>query len=119
MTALRPVALVCALLVPSTAISGDLIRFALSSRALACCAATKGACAQLTTPDTCCQTQEQAAGPGLAANGPDLQLSFPSFADQSTPIAFVIIDALELDRTTEAFKRPHDPPHLHLFPLLI
>ena len=116
----RAVAVVCALAAPVAAVAHDLIGFALSSRAEACCAAMRGECAGLSTPDTCCQTQQFAAGPDLTSTAPGL-----AHVDIAGPVSILTIDPSdELGSAGErsvqdAFKRPHDPPHLHGFPLLI
>ena len=116
----RVVAVVCALAAPVAAVSHDLIGLALSSRAEACCAAMRGECAGLSTPDTCCQTQQFAASPDLTSTTPSL-----AQVDLAGPVSIGNIwlpDALgsARDRSArDAFKRPHDPPHLHTFPLLI
>ena len=118
------VALTCMLLEPSAVISDDLIRFALSADAHRCCAAAQGSCAQLSTPDECCQTQEQVASEGFTTIGPEsrtrpasIQFAFAPPIDSmfSASAAIGAPDA----SAGSAFKRPHDPPHLHPFPLLI
>lgn len=116
----RVVAVVCALVAPVAAVSRDLIGIALSSRAEACCAAMGGECAGLSTPDVCCQTQRFAASP-------DLTSTAPSFAhvDVASPVStpsICLSDGLGSSRVRlvrAAFKRPHDPPHLHGFPFLV
>ena len=116
----RAVAVVCALAAPVAAVSHDLIGFALSSRAEACCAAMRGECAGLSTPDTCCQTQQFAAGPELTSTAPGL-----AHVDIASPVSIASVwlsDGLGSTRewsVRDAFTRPHDPPHLHGFPLLI
>ena len=116
----RVVAVVCALVAPVADASHGLIGFALSSRAEACCAAMRGECAGLSTPDTCCQTRQVSAAPDLTTTAP-----VPAHSDLTLPVSAVGI-GLATDCETsrdwlvrEAFKRPHDPPHLHGFPLLI
>jgi hypothetical protein len=118
----RLLAVVCALLVPSAAIADDLIRFSLSYRAAACCAKTNGDCAGLSTPDTCCQTHRQAAGQGLTTIAPGLRSELaPPAVDPASPLAVAIVGVGRriVPLGPEAFKRPHDPPHLHTFSLLI
>lgn len=121
MSGLRPIAMVCALLVPSAVVADDLIRFSLSAGAAACCAKVKD-CALLQAPDTCCQTREQAPGQGFDSSLPGGRLapSLPALATTSHWAA----DALRWHRVAEStvsrsFKRPHDPPHLHPVNLLI
>jgi hypothetical protein len=112
---------VCALLVPVAAIADDLLRFSLSYRAEACCAETNGDCAGLSTPDTCCQTRQQ-AGQGLTTTAPGLRAGLaPPAIDSDSPLATAIIGAarVAIPLSVGFFKRPHDPPHLHIFSLLI
>jgi hypothetical protein len=119
----RFVALICALLVPSAVVADDLIRAVLSGRAMTCCASMEGDCAGVRTPDSCCQTRKQAAGPGLTTTAPSVRDNvLPCIAVDLPPIVFSSID----DQTPrvdsggrDLFKRPHDPPHLHVFHLLI
>lgn len=119
---IRPVALACALLLPLAVTSDDLIRFALSADAHSCCASTNGSCAQLSTPDECCRTQEQAVSQGYATVGPDSRVQFVPAPSAGLPAQFQRFDVEfpgVAEATSPAFKRPHDPPHLHPFPLLI
>ena len=112
------------LLVPSAVIADDLVRFALSLDAHQCCARTGGECAQLRTPDQCCRTQQEAASQGYASTAPD---SRPRLIPQQVALALppsVFAGDLEppavaRDDSASVFKRPHDPPYLHPFPLLI
>lgn len=121
MSGLRSIAIVCALLVPSAAVADDLIRFSLSAGAAACCDKVKD-CASLQAPDTCCQTREQAPGQGFDSSLPDsrVAVSSPALAvlPQWTAAAFERHQAVE-PTAGDSFKRPHDPPHLHPFNLLI
>lgn len=109
------------LMVPSAAVADDLIRFSLSAGAMACCARVKD-CASLQAPDACCQTREQAPGQGFDSTlaGPRTTLSSPAIAvmPQWTADAFEWHQAGEWT-AADSFKRPHDPPHLHPFSLLI
>lgn len=110
------------LLLPAAVTSDELIRFALSADAHRCCESTNGACAQLSTPDECCHTQEQAIGQGYTTIGPSSRLQLIPNLTLGLPAEFVSL-GVELSAITNdavlAFKRPHDPPHLHHFPLLI
>jgi hypothetical protein len=117
------VAVACMLILPFAVISDDLIRFGLSADAHRCCASTNGDCAQLNTPDDCCQTQQQAASHGYTSLAPNTRLQFVAGMDVTAPVEHArnlvqpphVVELSPLD----AFKRPHDPPHLHSFPLLI
>jgi hypothetical protein len=119
---IRLIAAVCALLVPVAAAASDLLQFSLSYRAAACCAETNGDCAGLSTPDTCCQTREQAAGQGLTTTAPGLRAELaPPAIDSDSPLATAIVGTARMvvPLSVGSFKRPHDPPHLHIFSLLI
>jgi hypothetical protein len=116
-------AVACVLSVPTAVIGDDLIRFAVAVDAHKCCAASGGACAQLSTPDQCCTTQEEAASLGFTSVGaelrttlvaPDCALLGPSLAAVKHPT----VGSVRSD-SSRSFTRPHDPPHLHSFPLLI
>src|SRR5436190_21544849 len=72
----RAVALTCMLLLPIAVSSDELIRFALSADAHRCCASTNGDCAQLSTPDQCCHTQEHAISQEYTTVCPDSPLQF-------------------------------------------
>jgi hypothetical protein len=121
---LRAVALASVLTVPSAVICDDLIRFALSAEAHSCCASTDGACARLSTPDECCRTRERATSRVDNTLVPDSRVrTTPERPD--APLVVLQAPALrslpasrDLD-ARDYFKRPHDPPHLHPFPLLI
>ena len=116
----RVVAVVCALAAPVAAVSHELIGFALSSRAEACCAAMRGECAGLSTPDTCCQTRQFAASPDLTSTAPGLaQVDIASPLPIPTSYRSDGLGSARDRSARDAFKRPHDPPHLHGFPLLI
>ena len=123
-TRVRAVALVCAFLLPAAVVCDGLIRFALSVEAYRCCASTGGECAKLSTPDECCKTQEQAASQGFTSVAPDTRVRFASDLSSALPVtAFQVARVEMFERTgpsaTDRFTRPHDPPHLHPFPLLI
>ena len=90
-----------------------------SAAAMACCAKTDYTCAGLSAPDDCCQHMGHAAHgvtPGTVSSARDLLVPFiaivPSFAAE--PAA-----ACDPLRTVSTFTRPHDPPHLHSYSLLI
>ena len=122
MRSFRLIAAVCALFVPTAAAAGDLLQFSLSYRAASCCAETNGDCAAgLSTPDTCCQTREQAAQ-GLTTTAPGLRAELaPPAIDSDSPLASAIVGTahMAVPLSVGSFKRPHDPPHLHIFSLLI
>jgi hypothetical protein len=110
------------LCMPSAMIADDLIRFALSADAHRCCAAAHGQCAQLSTPDECCKTQEQATSQGFTSlpNAAPIRVEAPDALSLAmTPDVIAGVSERFSNHDVAAFKRPHDPPHLHPFPLLI
>lgn len=89
-----------------------------AATAMDCCLKTNYACAGLSAPDDCCQhmghTRETTAAGTLVtapAVGPARQPVAPELGpDPGVPTR---------DPVAGAFTRPHDPPHLHTFSLLI
>ena len=86
--------------------------------AMACCAKTNYQCAGLSRPDDCCQRMGHAAGPTVGTLSSASPLVVPSAV---TIPAFIVAPASRFGTPSPgpAFKRPHDPPHLHPFSLLI
>jgi hypothetical protein len=87
---------------------------------MACCRAAKGACAGWKSPDDCCQTRDIA----VASVAPAPLTAARNAA--APPVAWLPFVPREHRSVTAAgpaatfpFKRPHDPPHLHAFTLLI
>lgn len=109
-----------ALAVALASASNDFARMLTSAAAMACCAKADYSCARLQTPDDCCRHGGRGMGPqvpGTAAK--TLSPEAPTvnvLPAQAQPRAFLTSVRSLLD--TE-FKRPHDPPHLHTFSLLI
>jgi len=100
--------------------TNDLADVFSSASAMACCAQMDYRCAGVTPPDDCCKRMGHDASrpaPSTAASTHD--------RGTKAPIAIVpppsITRSLESDRAfvSAAFARPHDPPHLHAFSLLI
>jgi hypothetical protein len=90
-----------------------------AATAMACCANTNYECAGMSGPDDCCQRMRHTAGRTVAATFSSARLLVipsaivvDSFVVQHTP-------ASALQSAGPAFKRPHDPPHLHPYSLLI
>jgi hypothetical protein len=84
-----------------------------------CCAKAKYECAGVGTPDDCCRRMHHtsdASSPSIIrpsnAAAHDVAIVMP---------AIEVIAVIVTDRPVSApdFKRPHDPPHLHTFSLLI
>jgi len=92
-----------------------------SLSAMACCAKAKGACAGVKRADDCCRGMgHTAAGP--TSNTPQKH----SMLDAPFLYAVVVWTTTSGDARSAfdpvfspTFKRPHDPPHLHPFSLLI
>jgi hypothetical protein len=90
-----------------------------SATAMACCAKTHGHCAGLNTPDNCCKRMGH-IGPGVSAG---------TLSAAPSPVAPAVGTVTRLSANLSSaysspssgfgFKRPHDPPHLHSFSLLI
>ena len=89
--------------------------------AMVCCMKTHGECAGVRGPDDCCRGMGHVSadlskttppdGPTTAAPSTRAVLPQPAIVNAATG-ASPIVDAV-------AFQRPHDPPHLHTFALLI
>jgi hypothetical protein len=91
-----------------------------SAAAMDCCAKTDYTCAGLSAPDDCCQHMGHSAHgvtPGTVSTDRDLLIPIsaivPPFA-AATPTA-----AADPLGSVSTFTRPHDPPHLHSYSLLI
>jgi hypothetical protein len=100
---------------------GDMAAAQASMLAMACCAKTHRECAGVKSPDDCCR------GMGHVGAGP-VSTTPPSGPTLDTPaVHAVLAQAAIADAAigsspvfvSVAFKRPHDPPHLHTFALLI
>jgi hypothetical protein len=87
--------------------------------AMACCAMADYECATVGGPDECCQSGGHAVASATAAPPPS-SVSLPA-------LMFAVISAIPVPPlepferllASAAFKRPHDPPHLHPVPLLV
>jgi hypothetical protein len=89
-----------------------------SATAMACCKKTHGQCAGLNTPDNCCKRMGH-IGPGVSPStlsAPPLVL--PAIGNV-TLLPANVSSASGSPTSGFGFKRPHDPPHLHPFSLLI
>jgi hypothetical protein len=90
-----------------------------AATALACCQKMNYECVGVSTPDDCCQHMGHAAISSVAnivakAQPPGLAMIavIPALGAHTVSPPFETHTGL-------AFKRPHDPPHLHPFSLLI
>jgi len=113
---IRSVVVLAALL----AASADAIALQFSMSAMACCAKAHHECAGLKTADDCCQSM----GHGVAAStatAPAARADDDGLAVAAMLPVFAIpaMAAGTFFTADSAFKRPHDPPHLHPIPLLI
>ena len=87
--------------------------------AMVCCAKADYSCAGLSAPDTCCRRMHHAAShptpsTAAAANSHD---GLPAVA--LLPPVFFVGPTCGWESARVEFKRPHDPPHLHTYSLLI
>jgi hypothetical protein len=95
---------------------GIALRFAVE--AAECCAKSKAACARLTTPDDCCRAMGHGSGELASTKAPSSHELMPALVTVAAILPGPSIHIL-FSAGTDAFKRPHDPPHLHPIPLLI
>ena len=89
-----------------------------SARAHRCCAKTQYTCAGLKSPDDCCQGMLHATvEPGSATITPLAPL--PVDTQATTVVVQFAVSGRSVANPADRFKRPHDPPHLHAFALVI
>jgi hypothetical protein len=92
-----------------------------SSQAMACCAKTHNQCAGLKSPEDCCKGMGHSLAGSTVATLTALKASAVNGVGAAVPPPTAV--AFGSGRSTAAagvdFKRPHDPPHLHAFSLLI
>jgi hypothetical protein len=91
-----------------------------SAAAMACCAKTDYTCAGMSGPDDCCQHMGHAAHgvtPGTVSSARGLFIT--TVAIDSSFDASIAAHVSNLLGAVSAFTRPHDPPHLHSYSLLI
>jgi hypothetical protein len=98
----------------------DVTAVTASIRVMACCAKKHGDCAGVKTPDDCCRSKGHVATMSAGTLPPtglstDTALVLESLSDPTclAPLAWTNVSG------EPAFKRPHDPPHLHPVALLI
>jgi hypothetical protein len=114
---LKTIAIWTALLAMGSA-SLDLAELRDGAAAMACCAKTDYSCAGMRAPDDCCRSMGHAAShqtPATIEKHQPLPTVTAILADLG-PQVFV---SLARVAPITAFTRPHDPPHLHPFALLI
>jgi hypothetical protein len=89
-----------------------------SGQAMACCAKADYSCAGMRAPDDCCRHM----GHGVARAVPaTIDSHQPLQAATEIPADFgpQVFASLASVASVATFTRPHDPPHLHPFALLI
>jgi hypothetical protein len=90
-----------------------------SATAMACCIKAHNQCAGLSAPDDCCERMGHTSGVSLAgtlSSGQPVVIP-PAILATLPPVNLSL--RLDAPNSDFAFKRPHDPPHLHPFSLLI
>jgi hypothetical protein len=107
------------LLMPLASAANDLAAMGASSRAHACCAKTRYACAGLKSADDCCKRMGHAAPPAPATTTKAQSLDTDTTGVIVGVQSHVLAQAPARRSSNDSFKRPHDPPHLHTFTLLI
>ena len=98
----------------------EFARLAASLRAHACCMQQKRGCGHASAPDECCSRMGHTAAQPFTATIKHIATHAPLAA--VTVAVHASHRAYEPFRDTPArdvFTRPHDPPHLHTFALLI
>jgi hypothetical protein len=85
-----------------------------------CCTKAKFECAGVGTPDDCCRRMHHTSAPASpsivspAVGVYDAAIVMPAVQ----PVSWCALAGATLPSLSE-FKRPHDPPHLHPFSLLV
>jgi hypothetical protein len=113
-------AIIWATLIPSAAAANEIADLTAAAAAMSCCAATDYACAGPQTPDDCCQTMGHATTHSASATIAKAQLpasgvTAANLRAGTSPVGL----ATRRHVVSIDGKRPHDPPHLHTFSLLI
>jgi hypothetical protein len=110
------VLLIAALLAGNTSVCAAAAR---APRAeMACCKAGHRTCGQMTRASDCCKVGQHEA-PSIAA-AKQIDAAVVIALPASVPALFALVTDSRLNVPVDgALKRPHDPPHLHTFSLLI
>ena len=108
------------LLIVVSMAAGPMADLRASAAAMACCAKTDYSCAGMSGPDDCCQHMghtAHAVAPGTLSGTSSLVVTVvgivPRFGIAIRPPMSAPLG------TVSPFTRPHDPPHLHPYSLLI
>ena len=107
------------LLIVTSLATGSIADLRSSTAAMACCAKTHNQCAGLSAPDDCCKRMGHATAGSLAGT---VSAAHPLVLPATGVVAWLpanLTTAQGSSNLDVAFKRPHDPPHLHSFSLLI
>jgi hypothetical protein len=107
------------LLIVTSMATGSLADLRSSTTAMACCAKTHNQCAGLSAPDDCCKRMGHATAGSLAGT---LSAAQPLVLAATGVVAWLPANLTAAHGSSNVdfgFKRPHDPPHLHSFSLLI
>ena len=85
---------------------------------MACCKAGHRTCGRMTSASDCCKSRQQTAPTSPVAKQVDVAVVIALPA--SVPALFALVTESRLDVPADGtWKRPHDPPHLHAFSMLI
>jgi hypothetical protein len=90
-----------------------------SSAAMACCAKTDYTCAGMSSPDDCCRRMSHTAPRATAGTLSSATLLGAPVALIVRPFAVDVDTRSGVRRLPDSLPRPHDPPHLHAYSLLI
>jgi len=115
---LRALVAVAVLLAVSSA-ANELSDVRSAAAAMACCAKTDYQCAGLRTPDECCKRMHHSPGHVAPSTAPVERNGSAAPAVAPLPVAYLPFSRESVVATSPDFTRPHDPPHLHAFSLLI
>jgi hypothetical protein len=98
----------------------DVAAVTASVRVMACCAKKHGDCAGVKTPDDCCRSKGHVATVSAGTLPPNSTLTDTALVLDVLPDPICLSPIAWANVLGEAaFKRPHDPPHLHPVALLI
>jgi hypothetical protein len=86
---------------------------------MACCAKTDYTCARMSGPDDCCQHMGHVVPAAPAGLGATFRLAQPAVAIVAPAVIEAALSRVDSLNVVSAYKRPHDPPHLHTYSLLI
>ena len=114
---LKTIAAIVALVSVSSA--NELADVHAGAKAMSCCAKAHRSCAGLRTPDQCCKHMHPApahetfaTAAGTRAVPAAVMATLPSTSQRVSFQPSILVRLIHS-------KRPHDPPHLHTFSLLI